>query len=47
MNENIMQQLLAENTTLKQDNEKLWKIIHVQQETIDKLWKLSKNAACP
>ena len=47
MNENMMQQLLAENTTLKQDNEKLWQIIHVQQETIDRLWKLSNNVVYP
>jgi hypothetical protein len=38
MNENIMQELLAENEQLKQDNENLWKIINVQKETIDKLW---------
>ena len=38
MNENTLQELHTENARLKQDNEKLWKIIHVQQETIDKLW---------
>ncbi|MCI5994470.1 MAG: hypothetical protein MRZ45_00750 [Blautia sp.] len=38
MSENVLQELLTENERLKQDNEKLWKIIHVQKETIDKLW---------
>lgn len=38
MNENMMQELLAENAKLKQDNETLWKIINSQKETIDKLW---------
>lgn len=39
MDESRTQKLLCEIDRLKQDNEKLWKTIQIQKETMDKMWR--------
>ncbi len=43
MDESRTQQLLCEIDRLKQDNEKLWKTIQIQKETMDKMWRVLRS----